>query len=497
MKILLVYPECPDTFWSFKYALQFIGRKAAYPPLGLLTVAAMLPDDWQVKLVDQNVAALETRDIQWADFVMISAMSIQQATARAVIERCHALGRKVVAGGPLFTMQPDAFADVDVLVLGEAEVTLPPFVDDVRHGRVQRRYTATSKPDLRSTPVPRWELIDFKRYAAMSLQMSRGCPFDCDFCTITTLFGHTPRVKDAVQIVAELERLYRLGWRGNVFFVDDNFIGQKRHVKEGILPAIIAWMQRMHYPFTFNTEVSLNLADDVELMRLMVRAGFNTVFIGLESSNDESLQECNKIPNKNRNLMASVKTIQQHGLQVQGGFILGFDSDPVMIFDRLIAFIQESGIVTAMVGLLNAPLGTRLYQRLLGEGRLLHDISGDSTDCSLNFIPHMPIEILLHGYQHVLATIYAPMPYYRRVKQFLREFRPSGRHLWRLAPQHLSAFCKSLLVLGIMEKERVYFWRLFFWSLFTRPALLPWAITFAAYGFHFRKCVEQQLHAVI
>ena len=487
MKILLVYPKYLDTFWSFKGVLKFISKKATHPPLGLLTVAAMLPKEWEKKLVDMNVTTLRDKDLEWADFVFVSAMSIQKASAKEVISRCKEMDIKIVAGGPLFTTGYEEFEDVDHFVLNEAEITLPPFLEDLKNGCTQHVYTSQELPDIEKTPLPLWDLIDMKKYAVMSIQYSRGCPYDCEFCNISVLYGRKVRTKSKAGIVGELENLYSQGWRGDLFFVDDNFVGRKRKLKEEILPAIIEWMERKRHPFSFNTEASIDLSDDDELMQCMVKAGFTSVFVGIETVNEESLAECNKVQNKNRDLVACVKKIQKFGLQVVGGFIVGFDSDPPSIFERLSVFIQESGIVTAMVGLLNAPRSTSLYQRLVKEGRLLKDASGDNTDFSINFIPKMDYEILIKGYRRIISGIYSPEPYYRRVREFLREYKPSQKRTFRFHFSYVGAFFKSILFLGIIERERVYYWKLFLWSLFKRPQLFHLALTFAIYGFHFRK----------
>ena len=363
MNVLLIYPKFPDTFWSFNYALNFIRKKAAYPPLGLLTVAAMLPDEFQRRLVDVNVNGLTDDDLSWADIAFIGAMAVQRDSAKQIISRCKAMGLKVVAGGPLFTAEPDAFEEVDHRVLDEAELTLPSFLEDLKNGHLKKNYRASGFCDLHHTPSPVWDLIDMKNYASMSIQFSRGCPFNCDFCNVTVLFGHKPRLKSAQQVIAELDRLYDAGWRSNIFFVDDNFIGNKRYLKTRLLPALIEWRQDKK-GCVFFTEASINLADDADLLDLMVKAGFDSVFIGIESPNDASLTECQKIQNKNRDLINDVKIIQRAGLQVQGGFIVGFDSDTTSTFQQMIDFIQNSGIVTAMVGLLQAPPGTRLFDRL-------------------------------------------------------------------------------------------------------------------------------------
>lgn len=493
MKILFIYPRYPDTFWSFRHALKFISKKAAFPPLGLITVAAMVPEEWEKKLVDLNVRSLTDEDILWADYVFISAMSVQRESAKAVIERCRKLGRKTVAGGPLFTAYYDEFENVDHLVLNEAEITLKPFLDDLANGSAKHMYTSSEWADISETPVPKWDLIEFKYYASMNLQYSRGCPYDCEFCDITVLYGRVPRTKTKEQVISELDSLREHGWKGSVFFVDDNFIGNKNKLKKEILPSIIDWMKDHRHPFYFNTEVSLNSADDEDLMSQMVQAGFNAVFVGIESPNEESLQECKKIPNKRRDLAESVKKIQRFGMQVQGGFIVGFDVDPVSIFDKLTSFIQETGIVTAMVGLLNAPRGTKLYKRLMSEGRLLHVFSGNNTDLSINFAPKMNRETLINGYKSVVGRIYSPKEYYARVKNFMRDFKPPQAKVFRVNFDDIKALVKATVLLGVIAKERVYYWRLFFWSLFTRPKLFPMAITFAIYGFHFRKVFEEQV----
>jgi len=500
MKVLLVYPMYPETFWSFKHALRFISKKAVHPPLGLLTVAGMLPREWEKKLVDMNVADLKDKDIEWADYVFISAMAVQKESAQEIIRRCKDKGAKVVAGGPLFTAGYEAFQEVDHLVLNEAEITLPLFLKDLESGQPKKIYITPEFPDIKSTPIPLWELVNMKKYFSMNIQFSRGCPFDCEFCDITTLYGRKTRTKDKDQILSELESLYAQGWRGGVLFVDDNFIGNKGKLKKDVLPAIISWMKKRKYPFVFSTEASINLSDDEELMDLMAQAGFESVFVGIETPNQESLSECNKFQNKDRDLISCVKKIQGSGLEVQGGFIVGFDHDPPSIFEAQIEFIQKSKIITAMVGMLNAPKGTRLYQRIVKEGRLLREISGDNTDLSTNFIPKMGYESLRRGYERVISGIYGPKPYYERVKEFLREykpFKPEGHRFhigdFRSHFRNSKAFFKSIMLLGIKDRQRIYYWKLFFWSLFKRPRLLPLAITYAIYGFHFRKVFEPYL----
>jgi radical SAM superfamily enzyme YgiQ (UPF0313 family) len=403
----MIYPEFPDTFWSFKHALKFIRKKAGSPPLGLLTVAAMLPATWEKRLIDLNVTDLTAKDLAWADYVFISAMTVQRDAACIVIARCKEAGVKVVAGGPLFTMEHEQFPEVDHFVLNEAELTLPPFLADLANNCPQHIYAASEYPDIRQTPTPLWRLADLKQYDSVSIQFSRGCPFNCDFCNVTALLGHRPRTKTTEQIIAELDSLYALGWRKSIFFVDDNFIGNKKQIKTELLPALIEW-RKGKVGMRFSTEASINLADDPKLLKLITQAGFDTVFVGIETPYEDSLTECSKSQNKGRDLVESVKRLQRAGLQVQGGFIVGFDNDPPSIFQQQIDFIQKSGVVTAMVGLLQAPLGTRLYERMRQEGRLVKEFSGDNVDGSTNIIPKMGLEPLKEGYRRLLNQIYAP-----------------------------------------------------------------------------------------
>ena len=391
MNILLIYPQYPDTFWSFKHSLSFIAKKAAFPPLGLLTVAAMLPASWRKKLVDLNVEPLTDEQLAWADMVFLSAMIVQKESALQIIKRCREHGKKVVAGGPVFTTQHEQFAGVDHFILNEAEITLPLFLNDLAAGKPQPLYTSEVRPDISTTPVPLWSLIDIKDYATMAIQYSRGCPFNCEFCDIIIMNGRIPRVKSPAQMQREFQALYDAGWRKSVFIVDDNFIGNKREVKQ-LLPCLIEWQREHQFPFTLLTEVSVNLAGDEELMQLMSAANFFKVFIGLETPNHDSLVECGKNQNTAHSLAEVVDAIHRHGMQVMGGFIVGFDHDPENIFDLQVRFIQQIGVVTAMVSILTALPQTRLWKRLKAEGRLLSDASGENTDGGLNFEPIMEKE---------------------------------------------------------------------------------------------------------
>ncbi|MCB2213897.1 B12-binding domain-containing radical SAM protein [bacterium] len=488
MNILLIYPEFPDTFWSFKHALKFVRKKSSSPPLGLVTVAAMLPATWDKRLVDMNVTQLKASDLDWADMVLISAMTVQRQSTMDVIAQVSETGKTIVAGGPLFTAEPEAFPSVDHLILNEAEITLPLFLSDLGRGKPRRVYETDEYADITKTPVPLWELIDLRKYDSLSLQFSRGCPFNCDFCNVTALLGHRMRLKTTEQLIAELDKIYSLGWRRSIFIVDDNFIGNKRILKEEVLPAVIEW-RKGKKGCRFTTEASVNLSDDDKLIRLMVEAGFTQVFVGIETPDDMALAECSKSQNRNRDLVSSVKKLQGMGLQVMGGFIVGFDSDDETIFQRMIDFIQQSGIVTAMVGLLQAPIGTQLYQRMLREGRISHAYSGDNVDGESNITPKMDPEMLKNGYRKILDSIYSAKSFYDRVRTFLKEYKPH-RHPVNLQWQEVAALGRSIFEIGIKSPERREYWKLFFWTLFHCPEKFPLAITFSIYGYHFRKVNE-------
>jgi len=485
MNILLVYPKYPDTYWSFKHALKFISKKASNIPLGLITIAPLLPDAWNKKLIDLNVESLKDKDIKWADYVFISAMSIQMTSVKQIIERCIKLEKKMVAGGPLFTEEYDHFPEIDHLLLNEAEITLPLFIEDLKDGRPKKIYQSDKFADITSSPLPDYSLVNPNKYATAGIQYSRGCPFDCEFCDITALFGRVVRTKTSDQIIAELDQLFKIGWRGSVFFVDDNFIGHKKKLKDELLPAIIKWMESNNNPFFFITEASINLADDKDLMNLMVKAGFAKVFVGIETPEESCLMECNKLQNNNRDLIECVNIIQRFGMEVYGGFIVGFDNDPPNIFQRQIDFIQKSGIVTAMVGLLNAPRLSKLYRRLKNEDRIIDKFTGDNTDYSINFVPVMDRNELLKGYQKIIRNIYSSKAYYARVLTFLKQYDPPS--LEKLTFNRIMALLKSIIYIGIIKKNRIYFWKILFWSIFNKPKSFPLAVTYTIYGYHFRR----------
>lgn len=486
MNILLIYPQYPDTYWSFKHALKFISKKAAVPPLGLITVSAILPKHWQKKLVDLNIEVLENKDIEWADYIFLSGMYVQKDSVNKILDRCKQYPVKIFAGGPLFTQDYENYPQIDHFILNEAEITLPQFLIDLELGSIKRIYQTNEHADLSLTPVPDYHLLKLKAYAFMNMQISRGCPFNCDFCEITALLGHKVRMKNSEQVLKELVALYKLNWRGSVAVVDDNFIGNKKVVKNEILPAMINWMDTHKHPFTFNAQTSINLADDPELLRMMGKAGFNSTFIGIETPVEESLQSCHKIQNENRDLLKDVKQIQKAGLQVSGGFIVGFDSDTSTVFKRQVDFIQKSGIVSAMVGLLNAPKNTRLYRQMEKENRLTVDATGSNTDFTMNFIPKMNNRELLNGYQHIIDNIYKEKPYYQRVRELLKNYNPVKNSKNSIDFTRILAFVKSIFVLGLINKGRFEYWKLIFWTIVKKPNLFIDAITLAVYGYHFR-----------
>jgi radical SAM superfamily enzyme YgiQ (UPF0313 family) len=413
-------------------------------------------------------------------------MYIQKESVDMVINECLKQGVKTVAGGPLFTQEYDKYPQIDHLILNEAEITLPLFLKDLAGGYPEKIYNTSEFPDISSTPVPDFHLLSRKSYAFMNIQVSRGCPFACEFCEITTLLGHKVRLKSTQQILDELDTLYDLQWRGTVLIVDDNFIGNKNFIKQDLLPAMINWMQNHNYPFTFNTEASINLADDEELMALMVAARFKSLFIGIETPEEKSLQECNKVQNKNRNMLQSIRKIQQAGLLVSGGFIVGFDSDPPSVFQQQIDFIQQSGIVSAMVGLLNAPKKTQLYERLKAENRLTTEATGNNTDSTMNFIPRMNYQELMDGYKKIIHHIYSTKPYYQRIRNLLSYYEPRYKKPVRINFNLLKALFKTIFIIGIVNKGRGEYWKLMIWTILRRPGLMTDAIEYSIYGYHYR-----------
>lgn len=484
MKILMVYPECPDSFWSFKHIISLFGKKAYLPPLGLMTISAIFPVEFEKKLVDINTAELTDQDILWADFVFISGMIVQKESSLSVIKRCKELGVKTVAGGPLFTSLYEQFNDVDHFILNEGEVTIPMFLEDLKKGELKRIYTSDIKPDIKNTPMPHYNLINPDDYYIFPLQFSRGCPFDCEFCDIVNLNGRIPRTKSPEQVINELQAIHDFGWKGSIFFVDDNFLGDKNKTKE-LLRAIIDWKNKIDFKSLFFTEISINASDDDELLELMKQAGFFLVFIGIETISTEGLKECNKLQNQNRDLINSIRKFYKYGMEVTGGFIVGFDSDNETIFEKQFKFIQEAGVSKAMIDLLQALPGTRLYKRLDAEERLLKTSSGINQDSTINFIPKMEKEILIAGYNNLIKKIYSPKFYFERLNNFLKYYEPA-----RIVPVNrriIPSIIKIGFVLKHLTKGKLYFWKLVIRTLLKRPQCLPEALNNSILYIHFGK----------
>ncbi len=488
MRVLLVYPRNPDTFWSFKHVLPFVSKKAAFPPLGLLTVAAMLPRAWTLELIDLNVSDLDDEPLRRADYIFLSGMIVHRDSAHEIATRCAALGKTVVAGGPLFTTGYRNFPEIPHFVLGEAEDLIGRLVADMERGTLAPCYRSDHWPDVHKTPVPRWDLIRMRDYVTMPVQFSRGCPFNCEFCDIVIMNGRVPRTKDPAQVVRELEALRLAGWKDMVFIVDDNFIGNRGRSRE-LLGAMIEWRARVAPRMGFLTEASVNLADHVELCELMIEAGFKKVFLGIETPSADGLAECGKTQNSKRDLAHAVETLQRSGLEVMAGFIIGFDSDPPDIFARQFEFIQRTGVVTAMVGLLTALPQTVLHRRLAREGRLLAETCGNNTDAAVNFVTRLDRDFIISGYKELMRKLYAPRHYHHRIRALLRTLERRGP-VMRLSWSDLRAFLKSLWLLGVWHRGRREYWGLFWWTLLSRPRKFPAAMELAILGHHYRRVAD-------
>ncbi|TFG60653.1 MAG: DUF4070 domain-containing protein, partial [Spirochaetales bacterium] len=419
----------PGTFWSYNHAIKFQGKKSLMPPLGLMTIAAMLPSDFESRILDMNVEKLKDRDIAESDIVFISAMIVQKDSFEGVVAMCNRLGVPVAAGGPYVTSLYEKIAGVDHFILDEGEITLHQFIEDYRNGTPKPVYRTEDKPDVALTPVPRFDLVDMKDYTSMPLQYSRVCPFSCEFCDIINLFGRKMRTKGVEQFLGELQAVYDIGYRGNIFVVDDNFIGNKMKVKE-LLRAIVPWLESHNFPFDFTTEASVNLSQDEELMDLMAKARFVLVFLGIETPVAASLQSAGKSQNLKEDLVTSIHRIQEKGLDVCAGFIVGFDTDPENIFEIQAEFIKQLAIPTAMVGVMLALPNTQLHDRLKAEGRLLADSDGNNQTLDVNFVPVMPRDVLLNGYKRLLKEIYTPKNYFQRCREVIMRY-PESR--WVIA----------------------------------------------------------------
>jgi radical SAM superfamily enzyme YgiQ (UPF0313 family) len=484
MKALLVWPLFPKSYWGQEYAMALIGKSAVVPPLGLVTAAALLPPHWQLRLVDMNVERLDDAAIAWADVVMLSGMRIQRQSFREVVARARSLGKPVVAGGPYVTTDPDEVSDLDHLVIGEAEETLPELARALEAARgAPRRLSAATRPDVTHTPIPRFDLLRMDRYDVVGLQFSRGCPFACEFCDIIEIFGRVPRTKTPDQFLRELDTVLATGFRGPVFVVDDNFIGNKAAAKK-MLARLSSWSRFHDYPFDFFTEASVNLADDDVLVEGLVTAGFSGVFLGIETPSREALLETKKRQNTHLDLQEAVEKLVRAGLEVMAGFIVGFDADDETIFDRQYQFIAQSPISMAMIGILTALPGTQLWRRLASEGRLLGDGEGDAA-YRPNFTPHMPEEVLVAGYGQLLARLYEPNAYFDRALRSLslRRHLPPPRFR-RPFGFSVAALARSLWRQGIRGSYRREYWRFLARALVTAPQLFTRAMAHAIRAEH-------------
>jgi len=483
MRALLVNPAFPDSYWSGRFALRFAKRKSILPPLGLITVAAMLPERWTLRLVDLDIQPLTDADLKWADVVMLTGMLVQKPSLHEVLRRCRALKIRTVVGGPYATALPQELDDADHVMVGEGEEMVPVLAADLEAGRAGHLYQEAGKPDLTAAPLPRFDLLKPGAYHQMSLQYSRGCPFSCEFCDIIVMYGRKPRTKSPAQIIAELEAIRRTGFTGDVFFVDDNFIGNKKLVKE-LLPEITAWRNSRRPPLEFYTEASLNLADDTQLVDLMTQAGFTAVFMGIETPSPEALRETHKLQNLRRDLVEQVHGLLDRGLDVWAGFILGFDSDGPDCFDRMIEFIQNAAIPYAMVGMLGALPNTPLYARLEKEGRLRPDFVGDQFGLT-NVVTRMPIAQMLAGYRRVLETVYNPEIYFQRCRENLVRWKPTTGSIRPIAPRDIACALRALWGQGFSGRYRGAYWGFLRWVMQNCPEKLGRAVAQAAAGHHY------------
>lgn len=500
-KALLIYPIFPPTFWSYDKILELVNRKVLLPPLGLITVAGILPQNWEFKLVDRNIRPVTEAEWQWADLVIISGMIVQKNDMINQIKEAKKRNKLVAVGGPYATSVPHELQNsgVDFLILDEGEITLPMFVSAFEKGETSGVFRTTEKPDVTITPVPRYDLLELSAYDSMSVQFSRGCPFQCEFCDIIILYGRKPRTKNPEQLLKELEYLYNLGWRRSVFMVDDNFIGNKRNVKL-LLKELKIWQENHQYPFDFNTEASIDLASDEELMAMMVECNFNGVFLGIETPDEDSLQLTKKFQNTRTSLSESVEKIIKVGLRPMAGFIIGFDNEKKGAATRIINFVEESAIPTAMFGMLQALPNTALWHRLIKEERLLDpdkDQDGNQTTL-MNFIPTRPVEDIAQEYIETFWTLYDPNQYLDRV---YRCFLKLGSHKFKTASQlpswtDLKALGIVIWRQGFKRNTRWKFWQYLFSIIKNNPAVWDHYLTICAHNEHFleyREIVKQQI----
>lgn len=515
MKVLMVYPEFPDSFWSFRGTLPFIGKRAVMPPLGLITIAALFPKEWEVRLVDMNIEALAETDLRWADLVFLSAMVAQKRSLFDAIGRACDAQCTIVVGGPYPTSYRDEIEkNVPGLVhhyfFGEAEQTFPLFVEDLKRGKEKKVYDGPrqgDKPqtDVTKSPTPRFDLLHLDAYSSMAIQWSRGCPFDCEFCDITVLFGRIPRLKTTTQVLAELQTLYDLGWRGPVFFVDDNFIGNKKEVAV-LLREVRLWQEKNRYPFSFFTEASIDLASYQKLLVAMQEARFSMVFVGIESVSDKALKDMHKGQNLGHGkvsaraeMLTKIRTIQAAGMEVSGGFIVGSDGD--VEFTSLVEFIEEAGIPMAMVGLLSAIRETNLWKRLEREGRLLaQDLwTGNNADPVLNFVPQLPLDHVLAAFREVLERLYGSdlRNYFKRCSTMLEHLGPRhpGVNIYTTGRKAVPIILRSL-ARQLPTRHGPAYAMFLLRVIFTRPRSFPQAVEYALKGYHFMKVAQSSIAAL-
>ena len=497
MKALLLHPEFSALgFWNYKSVCRLMGAKYPASPLGLVTMAALLPPDWELRLLDLNTTVLEDADIDGADLVFIGGMLPQQSMFLSLIDRVHSRGKKVVAGGPDPTSQPELYRSADYLVLGEAEVSIHPFLEDLAKDVPSGTYIPDHRPDVAESPIPRFDLLDLKSYLMIGVQFSRGCPFNCEFCDIIELYGRKPRGKTPEQIVKEIETLYALGYRGHIDFVDDNFIGNKTKAKK-TLQAVKEWSADHGHPFFFSTEASINLADDDELLGLMRDLDFRYVFIGIESVDEEILSAAQKKPNLHRNIIEDLHKIYRHGMVVNGGFILGFDHETSAGARGIVEVVERGSIVMAMIGLLFALPNTQLTRRLQREHRLpdgMHkQITGgeslevDQTTSGLNFITMRPEAEILGDFLHVLKLTYSTREYFNRCLRLSKVIHIKSRFKprWKRKAHYAGAFLKIVFKLGLAPSTAYYFWRNTLAILLTRPSSVETVVNLMAMYLHF------------
>jgi radical SAM superfamily enzyme YgiQ (UPF0313 family) len=503
MRALLIYPVFPPTFWSYDKILELVNRKVLLPPLGLITVAAILPQQWEFKLVDRNIRSVTEDQWQWADIVIISGMIVQKNDMIAQIKEGKKRNKLVAVGGPYATSVPDELqnAGADFLVLDEGEITLPMFVEALEKGETSGIFRTNEKPDVTITPIPRYDLLELSAYDSMSVQFSRGCPFQCEFCDIIVLYGRKPRTKTPQQLLQELDFLYDLGWRRGVFMVDDNFIGNKRNVKL-LLKELKIWQKEHQYPFRFNTEASVDLASDPELMELMVECNFDAVFLGIETPDEDSLQLTKKYQNTRTSLTETVEKIIQTGLRPMAGFIIGFDGEKKGAATRIINFVEEAAIPTAMFGMLQALPNTALWHRLIKEGRLLDpdkDQDGNQTTL-MNFIPTRSMEDIAQEYIETFWTLYDPNQFLDRVYRcFLKLGVPKCQTPAKLPSLvDLKALAIVIWRQGIKRNTRWKFWHHLFSIIKNNPAVWEHYLTVCAHNEHFleyRQIIKNEIQA--